>query len=72
MSAGGAGERSALEALDDGAGAEAAAAAHRHEAVAAAGALQLVEGLGEQHGAGAAERVAEGDGAAVGVGLLVG
>ena len=37
-----------LEALDDGAGAEAAAAAHRHEAVAAAGALELVEGLGDR------------------------
>ena len=57
------------EALDDGAGAEAAAAAHGHQAVAAAGALELVEGLGHQDGAGAAERVAEGDGAAVGVDL---
>src|SRR3546814_8395377 len=46
--------------------------AHRHEAVAAAGALELVEGLGEQDGAGAAEGVTEGDRAAVGVGLLGG
>ena len=36
-------------------------------AVLAVGALELVQGLGEEDGAGAAERVTEGDGAAVGV-----
>ena len=40
------------------------------EAVASAGALELVERLGEEHRARAAERMAEGDGAAVGVHLL--
>ena len=38
-------------------------------AVAAVGALELVQRLGDEDGAGAAERVAEGDGAAVGVDL---
>src|SRR5215207_10956989 len=63
-------DRVASEALDDRAGAEATAAAHRDQAVAAADALDLVEGLGHQERPGAAERVAEGDGAAVGVRLL--
>ena len=45
----------------------AATAAHRHQGVFLVGARELVHGLGEQHGAGAAERVTEGDGAAVGV-----
>src|SRR5829696_2912149 len=62
-------ERVGSEALDDGAGAETATAAHRHEAVAAAAALELVQGLGHEERARGAERVAEGDGAAVRVGL---
>ena len=62
--------RSRLEALDDRAGAEPATAAHRHEAVAPAGALELVERLGEEDRTRAAERVAQGDGAAVRVHLL--
>ena len=57
------------EALDDGGVGHAAALAHRLQAVAAAGALELVEQRGHQPGAGAAERVAEGDGAAVDVDL---
>jgi hypothetical protein len=59
----------ASDPLEDCAGAEAAAAAHRDERVLAVGALELVEGLGDRHRAGAAEGVAEGDGAAVGVTL---
>jgi hypothetical protein len=47
----------------------AAADAHRHQRVAAAGALQLVQRLGGDEGARAADRVAERDGAAVRVGL---
>src|SRR5579885_913805 len=54
-----------VEPLDDRAGAEAAAAAHRLQAVAAAAALQLVQQRGHQPGAGAAERVAQRDRAAV-------
>src|SRR5437773_153472 len=60
-----------LDALDQRAGAEATAAAHGHEAVTATGALELVEGLRGEDGAGAAERVAEADRAAVGVDLGV-
>ena len=44
-----------------------AAAAHRHDRLLAVGALELVHRLGDQHRAGAAERVAERDRAAVGV-----
>src|SRR5262245_19057028 len=57
------------EALDDGGVGHAAALAHGLQAVPAASALQLVEQRGQQLGARAAERVAEGDGAAVDVGL---
>jgi hypothetical protein len=57
------------KALDDGGVGHAAALAHRLEAVAAAGALELVEQGGHELGARAAERVAEGDGAAVDVDL---
>jgi NAD(P)H-dependent flavin oxidoreductase YrpB (nitropropane dioxygenase family) len=58
--------------LDDGDVGLAAALAHRLEAVAAAGALELVEQGGhETHTGGAAQRMAEGDGAAVDVDLLV-
>ena len=68
-----AGGARALQALDDGAGAEAAAAAHGDEAVCVPSVRsQLVQRLGDEEGAGAAERVAEGDGAAVGVGAARG
>src|SRR5437867_2978398 len=53
------------EPLDDRRVGHAPALAHRLQAVAAAGALELVEQGGHELGAGAAERVAEGDGAAV-------
>src|SRR6478735_5298655 len=53
------------DAFQDGAGAEPAAAAHGDERALAAGARELVHRLGEQDRAGAAERVTEGDGAAV-------
>src|SRR6187549_4042692 len=53
--------------LDQGAGAETAAAAHRHQAHLLVGALHLVEQGGDQPGAGRAERVPEGDRAAVDV-----
>src|SRR4029453_15340701 len=62
--------RDGLEALDDGAGAEATAAAHAHEADVAVDALELVERLGHEDGARAAQRVTQGDGAAVDVGAL--
>ena len=57
------------EALDDRGVGHAAALAHGLQAVAAAGALELVEQRGHEPGARAAERVAEGDGAAVDVDL---
>src|SRR5262245_62111482 len=59
------------EALEDRHVRLAAALAHGLEAVAAAGALQLGQQGGHQPGAGGAERVAEGDGAAVDVDLGV-
>ena len=58
------------EALDEGAGAEAAAAAHGDQRAATAGALELVERGGDQAVAGAAGRVAERDRAAVRVHAL--
>src|SRR5262245_7815194 len=63
-------QTSASQPLDDGAGAETTAAAHRDQAVAPVDAVELVHRLGHQDGAGSAERVAVGDGPAVGVGLL--
>src|SRR5215469_2478262 len=65
-------DRDGSKALDDGGVRLAAALAHGLEAVAAAGALKLVQQLGGQHRAGRAERMAERDGAAVHVGLLQG
>src|SRR5690606_36694403 len=63
-------ERAAsAEALDDGGVGHATALAHRLQAVAPTGALELVEQGGQQLRARAPERVAEGDGAAVDVGL---
>src|SRR5690606_19801507 len=62
--------RRSAEALDAGAGAEAGAAAPGGQGVPAAGAPELLEGPGGPAGAGGAERVAEGDGAAVDVDLL--
>ena len=56
--------------LDDGAGGQRAAAAHGDEGQVASRALELVEGGGDQAGAGGADRVAEGDGAAVDVDLV--
>src|SRR5918994_5152225 len=61
--------RRSAQALDDGGVGHAAALTHRLQAVAAPGALELVEQRGEQLVARAPERVAEGDGAAVHVGL---
>src|SRR5258708_40325165 len=58
-------ERDRLEAFDQGGVGHAAALAHGLEAVAAAGALKLVDQSGHQAGAAGAERVAEGDCAAV-------
>src|SRR4051794_39609790 len=58
-----------LQALDDRGVGHAAALAHRLQAVTAAGALELVEQRRHEAGAGAAERVAERDGAAVHVDL---
>src|SRR5574338_1312470 len=46
-----------------------AADTHGHQGVLAADALQFVQRLGGDEGAGTAHRVAQGDGAAVGVGL---
>ena len=57
------------EAFDDGRVGHAAALAHRLQTVAAAGALELVEQRGHQASAGAAERMAERDRAAVDVDL---
>src|SRR4051794_11089618 len=57
-------------AAEEGAGAEAATAAHGDDGVLSVGALQLVDGFGGEDGAGAAERVTERDGAAVGVDAL--
>ncbi len=62
-----AGRPVASDALDDGAGPEPATTAHRDQAFCPVGAFELVEGLGQQDGAGAAERVTERDGATVGV-----
>src|SRR4051794_22093951 len=59
-----------LQALDERARAEPTPAAHGHDAVAATGALELVQRLGEKYRAGAAQRVAEGDGTAIGIDLL--
>ena len=59
------------EALDDHRHALAATDAHRLEADGAAGVLEAVEQRGHDAGAGHAERVAEGDGAAVDVQLVV-
>src|SRR4051812_24839305 len=53
--------------LDEGAGTQTATAAHGDEPVAVAGAGQLVDGLGDQEATGATQRMAQGDGAAVGV-----
>src|SRR5918998_4189663 len=66
-----AGDRSPArsQALDDRDVGLAAALAHRLQAVAAAGAFELGEQGGHQAGAGGAERVAEGDRAAVHVDL---
>ena len=61
--------RAVLDALDDRDVGLAAALAHRLQAVAAAGALELVQQRGHQPGAGRAERVAERDRAAVDVDL---
>src|SRR5690606_23737605 len=60
-----------LEPLDDGDVGLAAALAHGLQAVAAAGAFELVEQRGHEAGTGGAERVAERDGPAVDVDLLV-
>src|SRR4051794_20685771 len=57
------------EALDDGDVGLAAAFAHGLKAVAAAGALELVEQRGHQADAGGTQGVAQGDGAAVDVDL---
>src|SRR5579884_2543877 len=59
-----------LHPLDDRARAQAAAAAHGDEGVGAVDALQLVQSGGDQAGPGAPDRVAQSDGAAVGVHLL--
>src|SRR6188768_1476134 len=63
-------KRPRLQAFDDHGHALTAADAHRLEAVAAAAVLEAVEQRGHDAGAGHPERVAEGDGAAVGVELL--
>src|SRR3954447_19136107 len=57
------------QAFDDGGVGHAAAFAHRLEAVATAGALELVEQGGHELGARAPERVSESDGTAVDVDL---
>src|SRR5690606_23142980 len=57
--------------LDDGGHAHAAADAQGDQRVAAVAALQLVDHGAGDHGAGGAQRVAHGDGAAVDVQLLV-
>ena len=63
--------------MDEGAGAQAAAAAHGDEPPLAVGALEFVQRLGDQDAPGAAQGVAQGNGAAVGihplhVGLMLG
>jgi hypothetical protein len=55
------------EALEDAGGAHAAANAHCHHAVAGVAALEFADDAGGELGAGAAERVAEGDGATIGI-----
>src|SRR5580700_2846283 len=57
-----------LDPFEDRGDALAAADAHRDQRVPAAGPAQLVEGLDDQDGAGGAERVTQGDAAAVRVG----
>src|SRR6266853_1520705 len=56
-----------LQTLEDAGGAHAATDAHGDHAVARVATLQFAEDSGGEFCAGAAERVAEGDGAAVGV-----
>src|SRR5215469_17720806 len=56
--------------LEDGGDALAAADAHGDQGVVAAGAVQFVQRLDGQDRSGGADRVAEGDAAAVGVGLV--
>src|SRR5262245_60091283 len=58
------------DALDDRAGAQAATAAHADEGGGLVGPLELVEGLGHEERPRTPEGVAEGDGPAVGVGLV--
>src|SRR5437868_12448537 len=52
---------------EERAGAEPAAAAHGDEGVLAIAPLEFVDGLGDEDGARAPERVADGDGSTVGV-----
>src|SRR5581483_2306958 len=59
------------DSLEDGCDAHAAADAQRDQTATQVAALQLVDDRADEHGAGGAERVAHGDGAAVDVGLLV-
>src|SRR6185295_11194530 len=58
-----------LGALEDRGDALTAADAHRHQRIALVGALELVERLHGEDGAGRADRVAEGHRAAVGIHL---
>ena len=58
---------SELEAFEDTGGAHATADAHGDHAVAGVAALQFAHERGGEFGSGAAERMAEGDGAAVGI-----
>src|ERR1700720_3604079 len=60
--------RHQLDPFEDRGDALAAAEAHRDQCVPAADPALLVEGLDDQDGAGGAERVTEGDAAAVRVG----
>src|SRR5579872_6918761 len=60
-----------LEPLDDRGVGHAAALTHGLQAVAAAGGLEVVQQRGHQLGAGATERVAEGDRAAARVQLVL-
>src|SRR5262245_60927660 len=62
---------SRLDALEEAGGAHSAADAHRDDGIAAAPALELVEGRRRQLGAGAPERMSERDRTAVHVELLV-
>src|SRR5260370_567804 len=59
--------RNVLEALEDAGGAHAAADAHGDHAVAGVAALEFADDGGGKFCTGAAERMAEGDGAAVGI-----